>query len=112
MSTQICENCEHKKDECYCSPNSVCLDYKPITMVYEKTWKEFKDSGFLWFINMILHTFGWCICIESKEGKEVRAFPARTKLRGFNKDINTDGYIKISNYMKEHVDELLKESMS
>jgi hypothetical protein len=25
-------------------------------MVDKKTWKEFRDSGMLWWINMILHT--------------------------------------------------------
>lgn len=33
-------------------------------MVEKKTWNEFRDSGFLWWINMILHTFGWAICIN------------------------------------------------
>lgn len=28
-------------------------------MLTKKTWKEFRESGFLWWINMILHTFGW-----------------------------------------------------
>lgn len=27
-------------------------------MVNKKSWKEFRDSGMLWWINMILHTFG------------------------------------------------------
>lgn len=33
-------------------------------MVTKKTWKEFRESGFLWWINMILHTFGWAIVID------------------------------------------------
>ena len=37
-------------------------------MVEKKTWKEFRDAGFLWWINMILHTFGWSICIEVDDG--------------------------------------------
>ena len=37
-------------------------------MVEKKTWKEFIDAGFLWWINMILHTFGWSICIEVDDG--------------------------------------------
>ena len=28
MSAQICETCEYKYGDCYCSPNSVCEDYK------------------------------------------------------------------------------------
>ena len=39
-------------------------------MVTKKTWQEFRDSGLLWWINMILHTFGWSIVFEiSKRGK-------------------------------------------
>ena len=40
-------------------------------MVNKKTWKEFQESGLFWWINMILHTFGWAIVIEQdKETKE------------------------------------------
>ena len=33
-------------------------------MVDKRTWDEFRTSGFLWWINQILHTFGWAIVIE------------------------------------------------
>lgn len=39
----------------------------------EKSWKEFRESGFLWWINMILHTFGWAIVVEV-EGNEIKEF--------------------------------------
>lgn len=82
-------------------------------MVEKKTWNEFRDSGFLWWINMILHTFGWAICINIdniNSEKIVDVYPARVKYRGFSEKNNTDGYIKVSKYMKENVDELLEES--
>lgn len=82
-------------------------------MVEKKTWKEFRDSGFLWWVNMILHTFGWAICIniDNINGEKiVDVYPARVKYRGFSEKNNTDGYIKVSKYMKENVDELLEES--
>jgi hypothetical protein len=82
-------------------------------MVEKKTWNEFRDSGFLWWINMILHTFGWAICIniDNINGEKiVDVYPARVKYRGFSEKNNTDGYIKVSKYMKENVDELLEES--
>ena len=35
------------------------------------TWIEFKETGLLWWINMILHTFGWVIVLEiDKDTKE------------------------------------------
>lgn len=34
-------------------------------MVVEKSWDEFRNSGLLWWINMILHTFGWAIEVDT-----------------------------------------------
>lgn len=80
-------------------------------MVYKKTWKEFRDSGMLWWINMILHTFGWAITVEiDDDGSISNAYPARVKFRGFSEKINTKGYQKVSRYMKDNVEELLKET--
>ena len=80
-------------------------------MTKKKSWKEFRDSGLLWWINMILHTFGWAICLEMDEDGEITdVYPARVKFRGFNEESNTNGYIKISKYMKENADELLEEA--
>ena len=80
-------------------------------MMEKKTWKEFRQSGFLWWINMILHTFGWAIVYESDQNEEITSvYPARVKFRGFEEKSNTEGYIKVSEYMKSNVDELLKEA--
>lgn len=79
-------------------------------MVNEKTWKEFQDTGLLWWINMILHTFGWAICLEVEDGKVIGAFPARVKFRGFDNKNNSEGYVKVSKYVKENGEQLLKES--
>ena len=79
-------------------------------MVTKKTWKEFRESGFLWWINMILHTFGWAICVDFDNGEVVDAYPARVKYRGFIENNNTAGYIKVSKYMKENASDLLEEA--
>ena len=82
-------------------------------MVQKKSWIEFRDSKMLWFINMILHAFGWAIVvdvIEYLEGNVVDVYPARIKFRGFSEKINTDGYIGISKYLVENAEELLKEA--
>lgn len=39
----------------------------------EEDIKKFQDSGLLWFINGILHTFGWSITIE-KQGDKIVDF--------------------------------------
>ena len=79
-------------------------------MIERKTWKEFRDSKLLWFVNTILHTFGWAITIDIDNGEIVDVYPARVKFRGFSEKINTEGYIGLSEYMKENCDELLKEA--
>ena len=80
-------------------------------MVTKKTWKEFRESGFLWWINMILHTFGWAIVVDIDDNGEItNAYPARVKFRGFGEKNNTEGYIKVSQYMKENISDLLEEA--
>lgn len=79
-------------------------------MVTQKTWEEFKECKMLWFINTILHAFGWAIVLEPKEDGSFDAHPARVKFRGFSEQINTEGYIGISKYLVENAEELLKEA--
>lgn len=81
-------------------------------MVTKKTWKEFRETGLLWWINMILHTFGWAIVadVEQETGEIKNCYPARVKFRGFEIEDNTEGYIKVSEYLQGEVKELLKEA--
>lgn len=80
-------------------------------MIDKKSWKEFRDSGLLWWINMILHTFGWAIVVEVEEnGTITNCYPARVKFRGFDEKSNDEGYIKVSEYLKENADTLAAES--
>ena len=68
----------------------------------EKTWEEFRTSGMLWWINRILHTFGWAIVIEydGNPAVEVRAYPARVDYRGFSRDDEEKGYQNVSTFLK------------
>lgn len=76
----------------------------------KKTWEEFRKSGLLWWINMILHTFGWAIVFEIDDDGEVReVYPARVKYRGFPETSNTDGYKNVSNYLKENIDDIASD---
>ncbi|MGZ9868213.1 hypothetical protein ACU3L3_07300 [Priestia endophytica] len=85
-----------------------------VNMIEEKSWKQFSDSGLFWLMNTTLHTFGWSLVkeVEKIDGEEVivRVYPARVKFRGFTQDINTDGYIKVSKYLKDNIEELNKEA--
>ena len=79
-------------------------------MVARKTWEEFRECKMIWFINTILHAFGWAIVLEPKEDGSLDAYPARVTFRGFSEQINTEGYIGISKYLVENAEELLKEA--
>jgi len=82
------------------------------TMVEKKTWKEFQEAGMLWWINMILHTFGWAICVAISKDEIVDVFPARVKFRGFNEEYNTKGYVKVSKYLEANIEDLREEAES
>ena len=81
-------------------------------MIQRRTWEEFKDNKLLWFINSILHLFGWAIVLEWEDGEEIIAYPARVKYRGFTPESNTSGYIGLTKWLSENCEELLKEAES
>lgn len=94
-------------------------EYEPNSMIKEVSWKEFRQAGLLWFINSILHTFGYAIAYDfdnrEKSGFEHepdRVYPARVKFRGFTEDLTSKGYILISEYIKENIGQLLEEAKS
>lgn len=87
------------------------MNRKGWNMVDKRSWKEFRNSGMLWWTNMILHTFGWAITLElDDDGEVIRAFPARVKYRGFSEKSNTVGYQRVSQYMKDNAEDLVKEA--
>lgn len=55
----------------------------------KKEWKEFRESGLLWFINSILHLFGWSIVFEISDNEIISIYPARVTYRGFSEKYNT-----------------------
>lgn len=80
-------------------------------MLEKKTWKEFCSTGLLLFVNSFLHIFGWAICMEYEDGEIVNAYPSRCKYRGFDNEIVSSSYIKLSEWMKDNADVLYKESL-
>ena len=81
--------------------------------VENRNWEEFRECGMLWWINMVLHTFGWAIALEVEEsGRVVGAIPRRVKFRGFSESSNTKGYIRVSQYMKDNAEDLYEDSIS
>jgi hypothetical protein len=82
-------------------------------MVEKKTWEEFRAAGLLWWINMIMHTFGWALVVDIEDdGSISNAYPARVAYRGFDVPTNTEGYIKVSQFLSGESNVLLDEAKS
>lgn len=87
-------------------------------MVTKKSWCEFRKTGLLWFVNSILHLFGWAIIFEFSDGAGTfdddtelnDVYPARIKFRGFSEQDNNEGYIKVTEFLQENVGDLVKEA--
>lgn len=54
--------------------------------------------------------FGWSIAVKQDNNIIVDVYPVRVKYRGFSEEINTEGYKKVSKYLQENINELVKES--
>lgn len=84
-----------------------------MNMVDPKSWEEFQATGLLWWINALLHTFGWAIIVEEEaDGKIVCAYPARVKFRGFTNEVTEEGHRKVAAYLKDTAAELDNEARS
>ena len=76
-----------------------------------EAWLEFRNSGFLWMINSILHMFGYAIVYNFDDnGTLIHVVPKRVKFRGFNEERNSIGYKQVSQYMVDNAEQLLKEA--
>lgn len=79
-------------------------------LVFKKTWKEFRETGLLWWINTSLHLFGWAIVFEIEEDGEItKVYPARVKFRGFDAESTEESYKVLTKYMADQGQELLLE---
>jgi len=81
-------------------------DFEENEYVKEITGKEFRESGALWFVNSILHLFGMAIT-WNPDTDELKASIVR--FRGFKEELNDSGYKKLSNYLKDNIDEIEKD---
>ena len=66
----------------------------------KKTWEEFIDSGMLWWVNRIIHTFGWSIVVaEGNDGLIANAYPRRTTWLGFSDEVNEAKFEDFKNHI-------------
>ena len=81
-------------------------------MIERKSWDEFRESGLFWWINMILHTFGWSLVFENSDNGIKEVYPARVKFRGFQEENNTAGYVAVAKYLRDNSQILYNEASS
>lgn len=75
-----------------------------------KSWDEFREAGLLWWVNRILHLFGWAITvIIDDNGKVIDCYPAHCKYRGFSTDSEEGGFRKLTNHLKSDINRIEKD---
>lgn len=79
--------------------------------IQKRTWKEFRENGLLWYVNSLLHVFGWAIVVECEKDSEIpiAIYPVRTKYRGFSQGVNFGGMYALTKYMKKNADSLIAD---
>lgn len=76
-------------------------------MIEERTLEEFRSSGLLWFVNRMLHVFGWALVVVSEsDGTLVRMYPARVNFRGFTQELEDEGIKKLTDYLVENISKI------
>ena len=78
--------------------------------ITRKTWEEFQDAGMLWFVNRIIHVFGWSVVVATDgKGDFVDAYPARVKFRGFPETSEVLGFHNVTQFVKNNIGSLIAE---
>lgn len=82
-------------------------------MITKASWEEFRSNGLLWWINRLLHTFGWAIVVQVEaDGRVSDVYPARVKFRGFSADCETEGFKALSRHLAENAELIRAEAES
>lgn len=76
--------------------------------IIEQSWDEFKNSRLLWWVNRVLHLFGWAIVMEMDKGKVTRVYPAKVKFRGFSQEVEERNFKELTEYLAQNIGEIAK----
>ena len=73
--------------------------------------KAFINTGLLWFVNRMLHAFGFAIAYDEDEatGAVEGFYVCRTSFRGYEPEIEDEGYERVARYMRDKASELYAE---
>jgi hypothetical protein len=85
---------------------------EPEPMTERCTWREFQQSGLLWWINRSLHLFGWAIALEVGEDEQtiLEAYPVRCKFRGFDTGCESQGFRRLTRHILKNSGRLLEDA--
>jgi len=83
---------------------------RKIKWIQRSSWKQFRQAGMLWWVNRILHIFGWALVVDlNKDGSIVGVYPAKCRYRGFCEKVEGEGYKKVTRYMQKHIKSLMRD---
>jgi hypothetical protein len=71
-----------------------------------KTWKDFEKAGLFWFVNRLLHVFGWVVVFveDDQTGEIQEVYPARTNMLGFELEVDEAGQKKFVEALRRSFD--------
>lgn len=82
-------------------------------MTERRTWDEFREWDLLWWVNRILHLFGWVIAVNTDcFGKVTEAYPARCRFRGFTTKCEVQGFRNLTRKIAEEHESFSAEILS
>jgi hypothetical protein len=66
-------------------------------------WKAFQEAGLLWWVNRMLHLFGWVInmAVNSETGDVHRVWVDRCEYTGFSRESEERGFERLKRHMWE-----------
>ena len=74
------------------------------------TWEAFRKAGMLWFVNRILHVFGWALAIQEVDNELVKIYPVRTNVLGFDEAIDEKHRKRVlSSIINDDITNIIKE---
>ena len=80
----------------------------------ETSWEELAQAGLFWWVNRTLHLFGWAVVRETEtadhDGPIIRVYPARCRFRGFTRDVEADGFKRLTAHFQSNASELVKQT--
>lgn len=75
-------------------------------------WARFRAAGLVWFVNRILHVFGWALVfhVHLETGEVLAVVPERVQWRGFTGFDEQVGFEQVARFLRENAPVLYAEA--